>query len=188
MFALLDVAFIYTLTLALEILREEQDVVMHLLKIEAVNVDNCINFYFLCLWRLRSNLGSKLIPKYFLVGQNALESQMRLMAGTSSGTEFFCMISFRMVPSKFGGVVRRHLVPSSVTMRCWPLSIVPRRTAVLTPEGAYHPEPKKVRFGLAAVFLTVIPGLFLGAMISKTLASFLEEQDLFVPSDDDDDD
>jgi hypothetical protein len=41
---------------------------------------------------------------------------------------------------------------------------------------------------LAAVLLTVVPGLFVGAMISKTLASFLEEQDLFVPSDDEDDD
>jgi hypothetical protein len=64
----------------------------------------------------------------------------------------------------------------------------PFRTAVTTPEGAYLPEPQKVRFGMAGVFVTVIPGLFLGAMISKTLASFLEEQDLFVPSDDDDDD
>lgn len=32
-----------------------------------------------------------------------------------------------------------------------------------------------------------IPGLLIGAMISKNIANFLEENELFVPSDDDDD-
>lgn len=63
-------------------------------------------------------------------------------------------------------------------------------------------------FGLGAFLATVIPGkltispwsryspnkrlcsiagLFIGATISKNIANFLEENELFVPSDDDDD-
>lgn len=42
-------------------------------------------------------------------------------------------------------------------------------------------------FGIVGVFLTVIPGILVGAIISKNIASFLEENDLFVPEDEDDD-
>lgn len=35
--------------------------------------------------------------------------------------------------------------------------------------------------------LLLLPGLLIGAMISKNIANFLEENELFVPSDDDDD-
>jgi essential MCU regulator, mitochondrial len=42
-------------------------------------------------------------------------------------------------------------------------------------------------FGVFGVFLTVVPGILLGAVISKNIASFLEENDLFVPDDDDED-
>jgi hypothetical protein len=42
--------------------------------------------------------------------------------------------------------------------------------------------------GLLGVGGTVTVGLFTGAWFSKHIASFLEENDLFVPSDDDDDD
>lgn len=42
-------------------------------------------------------------------------------------------------------------------------------------------------FGIIGVFLTVIPGILIGAIISKNIASFLEENDLFVPEDEDDD-
>jgi len=38
------------------------------------------------------------------------------------------------------------------------------------------------------VAATISTGLLLGAGISKNIASFLEENELFVPSDDDDDD
>lgn len=38
------------------------------------------------------------------------------------------------------------------------------------------------------VVLTVAVGLLIGAGISKNIANFLEENDLFVPEDDDDDD
>lgn len=36
-------------------------------------------------------------------------------------------------------------------------------------------------------FLYLLVGLLIGAMISKNIANFLEENELFVPSDDDDD-
>ena len=42
-------------------------------------------------------------------------------------------------------------------------------------------------FGIVGVFLTVVPGILLGAVSSKNIASFLEENDLFVPEDEDDD-
>ncbi|KAH8362348.1 essential MCU regulator, mitochondrial [Drosophila serrata] len=53
--------------------------------------------------------------------------------------------------------------------------------------GAIRPKPEEMPFGLLAIFCAVIPGLFVGATISKNVANFLEENDLFVPSDDDDD-
>lgn len=53
--------------------------------------------------------------------------------------------------------------------------------------GTVLPMPKVIPFGLFGVLLSVIPGLFIGAAISKSVANFLEENELFVPSDDDDD-
>lgn len=47
--------------------------------------------------------------------------------------------------------------------------------------------PHVIPFGLAGILCSVVPGLFIGAAISKSVANFLEENDLFVPSDDDDD-
>lgn len=54
-------------------------------------------------------------------------------------------------------------------------------------DGTVLPMPKVLPFGLIGVLCSVIPGLFIGAAISKSVANFLEENDLFVPSDDDDD-
>lgn len=48
--------------------------------------------------------------------------------------------------------------------------------------------PKVLPFGIVGLFASVIPGLFIGAAISKSVANFLEENDLFVPDDDDDED
>ena len=56
------------------------------------------------------------------------------------------------------------------------------------PNGALLPEPTKDSLGFLGVSGTVTVGLFLGAAISKNIASFLEENELFVPTDDDDDD
>jgi hypothetical protein len=61
-------------------------------------------------------------------------------------------------------------------------------TGTTSISGAYLSEPKRVPMGLAAVLATISAGLLLGAAISKNMASFLEENELFVPSDDDDDD
>lgn len=62
------------------------------------------------------------------------------------------------------------------------------RSRVTTDTGAFLPEPKKTPFGLFRVLLTVLPGLYLGATISKEGAAFLEENDIFVPDEDDDED
>lgn len=62
-----------------------------------------------------------------------------------------------------------------------------RRCVVTMPTGAVSAEPRRSRLALVGALLAVIPGLLLGASISKNFASFLEENDLFVPSDDDDD-
>lgn len=66
--------------------------------------------------------------------------------------------------------------------------IAQKRAATTTATGAILPEPGKQAFGLIAIVMTIIPGLFVGAVISKSIANFLEENELFVPSDDDDDD
>lgn len=47
--------------------------------------------------------------------------------------------------------------------------------------------PHVTSFGMFGILCSVLPGLFIGAAISKSVANFLEENDLFVPSDDDDD-
>lgn len=59
---------------------------------------------------------------------------------------------------------------------------------IKTKSGAIRPEPPRAAFGVLGVLVTVVSGLLIGAAISKNIASFLEENDLFVPSDDDDDD
>lgn len=53
--------------------------------------------------------------------------------------------------------------------------------------GAFKPMPAVNTFGIFGILCSVVPGLFIGAAISKSVANFLEENDLFVPSDDDDD-
>lgn len=54
-------------------------------------------------------------------------------------------------------------------------------------DGTLRPMPRVQQFGLVGILCSVVPGLFIGAAISKSVANFLEENDLFVPSDDDDD-
>ncbi|GFY64135.1 hypothetical protein TNIN_451741 [Trichonephila inaurata madagascariensis] len=68
------------------------------------------------------------------------------------------------------------------------LSVMPVRHAVTSDTGAMLPKPEKMPFGLFRVLLTVLPGLYLGATISKEGAAFLEENDIFVPDEDDDED
>ncbi|XP_037949589.1 essential MCU regulator, mitochondrial-like [Teleopsis dalmanni] len=62
------------------------------------------------------------------------------------------------------------------------------RHATYFRSGALKPKPEQMSFGIVGVVCAVVPGLFIGAAISKSIANFLEENELFVPSDDDDDD
>lgn len=67
--------------------------------------------------------------------------------------------------------------------------VAPRaRQATTTTTGSFLPEPERQSYGMLSVIGTVLAGLFVGATISQNIASFLEENELFVPSDDDDDD
>ena len=62
------------------------------------------------------------------------------------------------------------------------------RTLTTRETGAVLGAPqKKGLLGFVGVAVTVSAGITVGSMISKDVASFLEENDLFVPSDDDDD-
>ncbi|XP_013100566.1 essential MCU regulator, mitochondrial [Stomoxys calcitrans] len=67
------------------------------------------------------------------------------------------------------------------------ISEVQRRQATHFRSGALKPKPEETPFGMVGVLCSVLPGLFIGAAISKSVANFLEENDLFVPEDDDDD-
>ncbi|XP_019877405.1 essential MCU regulator, mitochondrial [Aethina tumida] len=62
------------------------------------------------------------------------------------------------------------------------------RSKTTSKSGSILQEPHTTSFGLLKLVLTVVPGLLIGAAISKNIANFLEENDLFVPSDDDDED
>uniref|UniRef100_A0A1L8E044 Essential MCU regulator, mitochondrial n=1 Tax=Nyssomyia neivai TaxID=330878 RepID=A0A1L8E044_9DIPT len=53
--------------------------------------------------------------------------------------------------------------------------------------GAIKPNPETVPFGIVGIFCTVVPGLLIGAAISKNVANFLEENELFVPDEEEDD-
>ncbi|XP_055699798.1 essential MCU regulator, mitochondrial-like [Phlebotomus papatasi] len=65
--------------------------------------------------------------------------------------------------------------------------ITQSRTKTHFRSGALKPCPETVPFGLVGIFCTVIPGLLIGAAISKNVANFLEENELFVPDDEEDD-
>lgn len=67
------------------------------------------------------------------------------------------------------------------------LTEIQRRQSTHFRSGALKPKPEETPFGMVGVLCSVLPGLFIGAAISKSVANFLEENDLFVPEDDDDD-
>ena len=46
--------------------------------------------------------------------------------------------------------------------------------------------PPKVKLGLAKVCAVIVPFIYIGAILSKNGAEFLEEWNIFVPEDDDD--
>ncbi|XP_078286768.1 essential MCU regulator, mitochondrial [Rhinoraja longicauda] len=82
------------------------------------------------------------------------------------------------------GVVRGFLNPQSKPGR----QLDSVRNMFVTKSGTILPKPEKTSFGLMKVFIVVIPFLYMGTLISKSFASLLEEHDIFVPTDDDDDD
>ncbi|XP_076851323.1 single-pass membrane protein with aspartate-rich tail 1b [Brachyhypopomus gauderio] len=62
------------------------------------------------------------------------------------------------------------------------------RNAVTSVSGAILPKPDKVPFGLTRITVVVVPFLYMGTLISKNFAAILEENDIFIPDNDDDDD
>lgn len=82
------------------------------------------------------------------------------------------------------GVVRGFLNPQRKPGR----QLDSVRNMFVTKAGSILPKPEKTSFGLMKVFIVVIPFLYMGTLISKSFASLLEEHDIFVPTDDDDDD
>lgn len=58
----------------------------------------------------------------------------------------------------------------------------------MSSQGAIKGKPKSSRFGLLKASIIIAPCVLVGGMLSKNLASLLEEWNIFVPDDDDDDD
>jgi hypothetical protein len=52
-------------------------------------------------------------------------------------------------------------------------------------KGAVNQVPKWYKFGFIKVLTTISLSLCLGAFISKTGAEFLEDNEIFIPEDDD---
>ena len=52
--------------------------------------------------------------------------------------------------------------------------------------GSINPVPKWYRFGILKVLLCVTSFVLLGSYISQSTAEFLEDNEIFVPEDDDD--
>ena len=65
-------------------------------------------------------------------------------------------------------------------------SQIRKETTVHNEKGGFNGKPGISRFGLIKAACTVIPGVWFGATISKNGAAWLEENEIFVPEDDDD--
>ncbi len=63
---------------------------------------------------------------------------------------------------------------------------VSRKLAVYTGTGAVLPKPVQVKLPIGRVLMVVFPFMWAGATLSRNGAAFLEENDIFVPEDDDD--
>lgn len=60
-----------------------------------------------------------------------------------------------------------------------------RHSSTRSISGAVLSKPEKTRFGLTKVTLIVVPFLYVGGIISREGAAWLEENDIFSPEDDD---
>jgi len=63
----------------------------------------------------------------------------------------------------------------------------PSRSLVYNETGGILDRPEQNRFGLLKALLVVTVFTCLGGTLSKTGAAFLEENEIFIPGDDDDD-
>ncbi|KAI3385229.1 hypothetical protein SNEBB_007586 [Seison nebaliae] len=72
-------------------------------------------------------------------------------------------------------------------MRLYSFQNIIRRNVVTTETGAVLPAPSRVRFGLVKLVCVIVPFVTIGALVSREGAAILEENDIFVPGDDDDD-
>lgn len=61
------------------------------------------------------------------------------------------------------------------------------RTAITSAQGEILSEPVRIRFGIPKVLAAAVPGIFVGATLAKNGAAWLEENEIFIPDDDDDD-
>jgi len=85
--------------------------------------------------------------------------------------------SFRCLPT----------VARSLNNRC--IHTTKTAAVTFTESGAVMPNPGKTKIlTLLGGITAMCAGIYTGGMISKNIAGFLEENELFVPSDDDDDD
>ncbi|OWF39375.1 Essential MCU regulator, mitochondrial [Mizuhopecten yessoensis] len=75
------------------------------------------------------------------------------------------------------------LTPKGAT----PIKTISKRNVVCSESGSVLPEPHVDRLGVLKVLVVVMPFLYMGATIGKEGAAFMEENDIFVPDDDDDD-
>lgn len=65
--------------------------------------------------------------------------------------------------------------------------IIQKRTLTCKETGAFLPEPEVTKFSMIKILAMVFPFLYAGATVAKECAAFLEDNDIFVPDDDDDD-
>lgn len=82
--------------------------------------------------------------------------------------------------------VRRIASNSSLgsKLRC---QVSSSRGVVTSSRGEILARPEKVQFGKSKIMIAAIPGIYLGAMLAKSGAAWLEENEIFIPDDDDDD-
>ena len=66
------------------------------------------------------------------------------------------------------------------------MHISKRGECVYTGTGAILPKPEQIKFPVVKAMAVAFPFLYTGMMLSKNAAAFLEENDIFVPDDDDD--
>ena len=56
-----------------------------------------------------------------------------------------------------------------------------RRSLVTNAAGSFYEAPSTHRYGRVGAVVTVLTGVSIGTLMSKTLASYLQEHDLFSP-------